>query len=400
MKKRFVAIHLAFWVTLVIPAGANAKTAGQIDQELNQLQQLENSTKQQQRKAEQDKSQAQHYLNKNQNYLQQVLSDINNIGTELTQISAEIEETEVSLEEITERLKLTEERIENRQGWITNRLQLTYMNGPFSYWEVLLSSSSFGNFIERVNVMQSILEQDRMLLDEQRQDQATLEQQQQQLNENYADVRALYADAEAQKKVLEQKEQEKLKLISLYNADIIESEEISEEQEAQLLEIATKKAALEKEKNKLRAAQIYSNSRPGANTVSSNGGTMAVPVAGARITSTFGSRVHPITKQVKQHNGVDMAAAEGTTIKAAEDGIVIVADWWGGYGNTVIVDHGNNMWTLYPHIRNNGIKVQKGQAVKRGQKIAEVGSTGNSTGPHLHFEIRVNGKAVNPMPYL
>lgn len=95
-----------------------------------------------------------------------------------------------------------------------------------------------------------------------------------------------------------------------------------------------------------------------------------------------------------------MATKEGTEIRAADDGIVIVAEWWSGYGNTVVIDHGDNLWTLYPHIRINGIKVEKGQAVRRGQKIAEVGSTGNSTGPHLHFEVRIDGKPVDPMPYL
>ncbi|MBY3621063.1 peptidoglycan DD-metalloendopeptidase family protein [Acinetobacter sp. CUI P1] len=400
MKKRLVAIHLAFLVTLVIPVAADARTAGQINQELNKVKVLENNAKQQQRQAEQEKSEAQHYINKNQDYLQQVLSDINTIGTELTQISAEIDETEASLEEISQRLKLTEERIENRQSLIKNRLKLTYINGSFSYWEVLLSSSSFGDFIERLNVMQSILEQDRILLDEHKQDKETMEQQKQQLNENYANVKALYADADSRKKVLKEKEQEKLNIIAVYNVDVIESEEVSNEQEAQLVELATKKAALEKEKNKLRKTQIYSTSKSNSSIVKGNGGSMAVPVANARITSNYGSRIHPITKKVKQHNGVDMAAAEGTAINAAEDGVVIVADWWGGYGNTVIIDHGNNLWTLYPHIRNNGTKVQKGQAVKRGQKIAEVGSTGISTGPHLHFEVRVNGKAINPMPYL
>ncbi|MNI10557.1 Murein DD-endopeptidase MepM [compost metagenome] len=127
---------------------------------------------------------------------------------------------------------------------------------------------------------------------------------------------------------------------------------------------------------------------------------MSVPVNGARLSSGYGTRVHPITGKVKAHTGVDLAASEGTDIHAAEGGIVIVAEWWGGYGNTVIIDHGDNVWTLYGHIRNGGLKVEKGEQVKKGQKIAEVGSTGNSTGPHCHFEVRINGNPVDPMPYL
>lgn len=127
---------------------------------------------------------------------------------------------------------------------------------------------------------------------------------------------------------------------------------------------------------------------------------MALPVSGARLSSNYGTRVHPISGQVKKHTGVDLAAPQGTDIRAAEGGVVIVAEWWSGYGNTVIIDHGDNVWTLYGHIRNGGIKVEKGDKVKRGQKIAEVGSTGNSTGPHLHFEVRINGSPVDPSPYL
>ncbi len=127
---------------------------------------------------------------------------------------------------------------------------------------------------------------------------------------------------------------------------------------------------------------------------------MSLPVSGARLSSGYGTRVHPITGKTKGHTGVDLAAPQGTDIHAAEGGVVIVAEWWSGYGNTVIIDHGDNVWTLYGHIRNDGIKVEKGEHVKKGQKIAEVGSTGNSTGPHLHFEVRINGSPVDPMPYL
>ncbi|MNJ49417.1 Murein DD-endopeptidase MepM [compost metagenome] len=193
-------------------------------------------------------------------------------------------------------------------------------------------------------------------------------------------------------------------MIAQYHAEIEESDDISEEQEQLLIELATKRAALEKEKNKLKAAQVYtykrSSSSSGSGGFKGNGGAMALPVSGARLSSGYGTRVHPISGQVKKHTGVDLAAPQGTDIKAAEGGVVIVAEWWSGYGNTVIIDHGDNLWTLYGHIRNGGIKVEKGEQVKRGQKVAEVGSTGNSTGPHLHFEVRINGSPVDPSPYL
>ena len=111
-------------------------------------------------------------------------------------------------------------------------------------------------------------------------------------------------------------------------------------------------------------------------------------------------RMDPIKHVMKLHKGIDIPAPLGTSIVAAETGTVLIASWVNGYGNTVVLDHGGGLWTWYGHIRNGGIKVKEGQVVKRGEKIAEVGSTGDSTGNHLHFEVRIKQEAVNPLPYL
>lgn len=201
-----------------------------------------------------------------------------------------------------------------------------------------------------------------------------------------------------------------------------ENDGISEEQDRLLVQLASKRSALAKEKNKIKAEQIYtyqqklkkqreaakkaaasrnsSTSKASSTSYVSGNGTFSLPVGNARISSNYGYRIHPITGKKKLHSGIDFAVPQGTSVHAAEGGVVIVAEWWSGYGNCVIIDHGDNTWTLYGHLRNGGFKVSKGDTVKRGDVIAESGSTGQSTGPHLHFEVRTNGDPVDPAPYL
>lgn len=381
---------------------AKSKTISQIDKELKQLQEQAKQAKKQQEKAADQKQTAQHYVNKNTNYLKEVMAQIDSVSNELARISVDIENTEQSLRDTAVKLEETKARISERSDLLDSRVRLMYTDGAVSYLDVLLSSTSFTDFLERADSLQAIANQDHVLLEEHKQDKTLLDEQQKQLEADYAKVKTLYADAESRKSILEEKEVEKQQLIAKYYAEIEESDDISEEQENLLIELATKRAALEKEKNKLKAAQVYTYKRKTSSSggFKGSGGSMGLPVTGARLSSGYGSRIHPITGKKKTHTGVDLAAPQGTDIHAAEGGVVIVAEWWSGYGNTVIIDHGDNVWTLYGHIRNGGIKVEKGQKVKKGEKIAEVGSTGNSTGPHCHFEVRIDGNPVDPMPYL
>lgn len=402
MKKWITVVAVVALVAAVVQpveSIVNAKTISEIDKELKQLQQQAKEAEKNQEAAAEKKQNAEHYVNKNQEYLNQVMAQMDEVSSELATISMDIENTEQSLRDTSVQLEETSARIAERSEFLDSRVRLMYTDGTVSYLDVLLSSTSFSDFLERADSLQAIANQDHILLEEHKQDKQLLDEQQLQLEADYEKVKALYADAENRKGILEEKEKEKQELIAMYYAEIEESDDISEEQEALLVELATKRAALEKEKNKLKAAQVYTYKKSSSG-FKGNGGSMGLPVEGARLSSGYGTRIHPITGVKKKHTGVDFAAPQGTDIHAAAGGVVIVAEWWSGYGNTVIIDHGDNVWTLYGHIRNGGIKVEKGQEVKKGEKIAEVGSTGNSTGPHCHFEVRINGTPVDPMPYL
>jgi murein DD-endopeptidase MepM/ murein hydrolase activator NlpD len=139
-------------------------------------------------------------------------------------------------------------------------------------------------------------------------------------------------------------------------------------------------------------------SRPGQPSVLVGfAGFLRRPVAGP-VTSGFGARVHPIYGDVRVHKGLDLSARSGEAVHAAAGGVVVEAGWQGGYGNAVLIDHGNGLATFYAHNSRNEVEI--GQRVRAGDVIALAGSTGASTGPHVHFEVRVNGQAVDPAPYL
>lgn len=230
--------------------------------------------------------------------------------------------------------------------------------------------------------------------------------------------------------LLKEKEAEKQELIAFYDKQIQESDDLSEEQNEKLVKLASERSALETQKDKIKAEEAArraaaakaeaarraaaaakkaaaakassSSSSSSSDTGYSGGdGPFLLPVGSARISSPYGPRTHPITgEKGKVHTGVDFAVPQGTNIHAADSGTVILAEWWSGYGYCVIIDHGGGVWTLYGHIRKGGLRVSAGDKVNRGDVVAESGSTGNSTGPHLHFEVRIDGKIVNPMPYL
>jgi murein DD-endopeptidase MepM/ murein hydrolase activator NlpD len=127
-------------------------------------------------------------------------------------------------------------------------------------------------------------------------------------------------------------------------------------------------------------------------------GAYVYPLVGTRISSDFGNRVHPILRAVKHHSGIDLAAPFGSQVRAVKDGVVIYSDPYGGYGNLIVIQHENGMTTHYGHCRT--LIAKPGQKIRAGQIIATVGSTGISTGPHLHFEIRMNGVAKDPQTYI
>ncbi|WP_138496139.1 murein hydrolase activator EnvC family protein [Paenibacillus pinistramenti] len=413
-------IVLALGIVQPAESFAKQKTMDQIDKELKELKEQAAEAQAKQEQAEKDGQVAQHYVNKNTNYLNDLLAQIQTVSSELANISKQISDSEEQLRQTAKKLDETEQRIEERSKLLDNRVRLMYTDGAVSYLDVVMSSTSFTDFLDRIDSITAIANQDKELLAEHKKDKELVLQQQKELEAGYAKTKQLYAEAESRKQVLSDKEDEKQQLIAQYSDQVEESDDISEEQDKLLVELVSKQAALEQEKNKLKAQQIYtykkqqaakkaaeaaaaaksssSSSSSSSGSYTTGDGSLGLPVGHARISSPFGYRIHPITGVKKLHAGVDFAVPIGTDVHAAEGGVVVLAEWYSGYGNCVIIDHGDNTWTVYGHLSE--FKVEKGDTVKRGEVVAESGNTGQSTGPHMHFEVRVNGEPTDPMPYL
>ncbi len=244
---------------------------------------------------------------------------------------------------------------------------------------MLLGSTSFADFLNRYELLQQIIRKDNELFQEVKQERADVAARKTDLESKKHRALSLQSQATARKASIEYQQTVKERYLSQVQKDRKLYEQALDELEETSRQIETE----------IRKLDPW-GTRPT--------GKLLWPVTSRRITSSFGNRFHPILKTYRLHTGIDLAAGTGTKIVAAEWGIVRTAVWLGGFGNAILIDHGGGIWTLYGHLSKISVKV--GQTVSRGELIGLVGSTGWSTGPHLHFEVRDNGTPVNPINWL
>jgi murein DD-endopeptidase MepM/ murein hydrolase activator NlpD len=398
MKKvlLFLAFFVAFTVLFRPTSSEAASELSNIKKQIAELKHNLNQTQNTKKKIAEDRQSAAHEKNVTAQSINSIMGEIDNVSRRIQTVSSQMDATEAALLEAGKSLEETEARIESRDKLLQSRVRLMYTNGFVSYMDVLLSSTDFTDFLDRFDALQSIMSQDKDILEQHKLDKQIIVTKKAEIEHKFAEVETLYGKVQSYHVQLVEKEKKKENVIQSLNQKIeslnheeSDLEDISEEQEALLIKLAKKQADLIEKSKKKKATRYYT------------GGKLGMPMRDyARMSSNFGTRTDPFTGRKKSHNGIDFAAPKGTDIFAAESGTVIVAQEWSGFGNCVVINHGGGLWTIYGHIRVGGIKVKNGQSVKRGQKIAEVGSTGRSTGNHLHFEVRLNEKPVNPVNYL
>jgi murein DD-endopeptidase MepM/ murein hydrolase activator NlpD len=313
---------------------------------------------------------------------------ITELSSQITQAERDLNVKEVAytkalkdVDDVTLAVAQKQQAVEARQQTLRNRSRSSYESGTVTYLEVFFQASSISDFLTRLEYINRVIENDRDILNGVRTEKAELERQKQLLIEKAAEAERLKQEAEAARRYLATSRQAQQTALNENQRD---QDELMEEIEQ-----------LEKDSKELEA-KIRDLQRSNLNGVVGSITTWPTPGC-TYITSPFSMRVHPLTGVYKQHTGTDIGAANKSKIVAAGTGTVILASWYGAYGNAVIIDHGNGLSTLYGHM--SSFAVQEGNTVVAGQVIGYVGSTGYSTGPHLHFEVRVDGTPQDPMNY-
>lgn len=321
-----------------------------------------------------------------------LVAQIDNINSQIYALEAQIGELDNQItqkeQEISDaqaELERTQEHMDLQNDALNTRLRNMYKNGETSMLEILLGSSDIADFLTNMDMIQKIYDNDMNVLLE--------------IKAQYAEIEAKKANLEALKADLKNQQDERHSQQNQLQSQKTEVESLKasivNDNEALQAQIDAMNADAEALTRMLQ----HSNSVSNSSTSTYSGGVMAWPVPGStRVTSPYGYRIHPILHTKKFHSGVDIAAPTGTPIVAANEGTVIFSGNRGGYGKCVIIDHGGGIITLYGHC--NELSVSSGQSVSRGSTIATVGSTGRSTGPHCHFEVRINGSTTDPMAYL
>ena len=391
MKKKtvtLVASLLCGSIMMATPYWYQAQDEDLTNQLSNIQQQLTNEANK--------KSEAEKTIGTVYEQLHAIQIELDTATADLKQVQADRIRLDQDITKTEAELKAAQERLQSREKVFYKRVRDIYINGRLSYLDVVVGSKDFSDFANRMEMLKRILQADMELINTIKTEREEIASKKAKLEADRAKVLELEKVAQEKQTIINQKKAERQAVLEramndrdtadrAYNELMASSASIT----AMLQQRAAERAA---------AAAAASQGGGGATTTWVQGtGQLAAPV-NAPITSDFGWRIHPIYGTSRLHAGTDFGVDEGTPVHAADGGVVVEAGWISGYGYTVIIDHGNGMSTLYAH--NSDVAVSPGQTVSKGQVVSYSGNTGGSTGPHLHFEVRINGEPTDPMGYL
>lgn len=403
---KFLAAALSFALVLATPLSAQATKSGLSDAK-NKKTALEAEKK----KTEQELKNLEGLKSDTTAYVKKLDSSLESIGNELSKLNDDIDAKEKQIDTTKQELSEAKETEKSQYESMKLRIKYMYEKGDSTYVDLLMEAGSLSELLSKAEYITKISSYDRQKLDEYAATKEKIAEKEKALEEEHAELLNLQDETEAKQASVEKLLAAKQTELQNYETKIASAEgQISEyaksieAQENQIKSIeaeikrkeeeARKKAEEEKKKAAAanKAAQTYKTVSLGDISF-----TWPCPASG-RITSGFGGRKSPTKGASSNHQGIDISAPTGTSIVAAAAGEVVIATYSSSAGNYVMISHGGGVYTVYMHA--SSLLVSQGQSVKKGQTIAKVGSTGYSTGSHLHFGVRVNGSYVNPTKYV
>ena len=397
-KKIYFRLSLVFCsflcILLVLTPVFSVHSRESSKQKIDQLKQQRQQIKQRHKGVVKEK-------NRLNNLQQEAEKRLGGLEENLQTTNNQIEDSEKRLAIATQRLQQLQANLATaevsyaqRQASTIARLKFLQRSPINQGWAVLLQSRNLNDFLSRRRNLKLVYQADQKVLAKLTETANRIKQQKTDVEGKKNEIAVIRQQLLTQKSDYQGQAQLQAELIGRLNGDrlALDAARIQLEKDSQSIASLIKKKVAE-EQARIAAAKARSKPR---NFVRGSG-IMALPSDGY-ISSPYGYRTHPVLGRRRLHTGMDFAAGYGSTIRAADSGTVIYSGWYGGYGKTVIINHGKGITTLYGHSSKLYVKV--GQSVKRGQPISAIGSTGLSTGPHLHFEVRKNGTPVNPANYL
>ena len=304
-------------------------------------------------------------------------------NAELDRIHSEEDKVNAQIKQIELELEAARKQLLERQDLLNKRIRAIYIHGQLNYLEVIMGSKNFSDFANRLELLKRVIRSDYNLIQDSRVRQEQIQAKMNELSLQKQELEKLAAEATKAQQAIEMKRAEQQAVMDSAKAQ----RDAAEQMEQDLI------ASSERIRQQIQARQ-WGGMEP--QVIGS--GILGYPCSGP-ITSPFGYRIHPIFGTTIYHSGIDIGVDEGTPVHAADSGVVIYSgSGLTGYGNVVIIDHGNGLSTLYAH--NSALLVSEGESVSKGQVVAYSGMTGYATGPHVHFEVRVNGSPTDPMGYL
>lgn len=328
-------------------------------------------------------------------YIEKLDKKTEEVETKLAELGTQISETESQLETAKQELSAAQAEEENQYTTMKQRIKYMYENGNQDYLEILFSADSVAELLNRTEYVEKISSYDKNVFEKFRAIREEVEAKKGEIETALTQLEDMYGDAAAEEEALKEMQRKKQEELASYNNSLKKSRE-------QAAEYARQAAKAEAQVEKLLIAkqrELERQNNMGGGDSGGGNGILRWPlrVAG-RISSGFGPRTSPTAGASSYHKGIDIAVPSGTPIVAAETGTVVTATYSASAGNYVMLSHGNRLYTVYMHCSK--LAVKEGDFVKKGAVIAYVGSTGISTGSHLHFGVSKNGTYVNPLDYV